>query len=180
MTSSFALYFGHLSSRQLFELLPFFVHCCFCILDFHCLGHKKELVHKITMTQQVEPLLSNVIFMNFRQSPFQTLPRRFMSLYDACTCFDFWISLDSLQVSLCRNVFSKQGSAASIGISNFSLFFDGFFELLIIRISKVDATQLSRIVELRFLDSPVLLFISLTFDMLDQISDHSWSGLVVA
>ena len=59
-------------------------------------------------------------------------------------------------------------------------FFDGFFELLIIRISKVDATQLSRIVELRCFDSPVLLFISLTFDMLDQISDHSWSGLVVA
>ena len=62
----------------------------------------------------------------------------------------------------------------------FHSFFDGFFELLTIRISKVDATQLSRIVELRCLDSPVLLFISLTLDMLDQISDHSWSGLVVA
>ena len=38
--------------------------------------------------------------------------------------------------------------------------FKGFLELLIFQINKIDASQLSRIVELRFLDSPVLLLVA--------------------
>ena len=48
---------------------------------------------------------------------------------------------------------------------SFQLFlacFSGFFELLLIWINKINASQLSRIVELRFLDSPLLLFLSLS------------------
>ena len=40
-------------------------------------------------------------------------------------------------------------------------FLNGFFQLLVIRINKKDASQLSLIVEVRFLDSPLLLFFSL-------------------
>ena len=61
-------------------------------------------------------------------------------------CFVFWISLDSLQVSLCLNIFSLQSTAASIGISTHV---QGFFELHVIRIKEMNASQLSSIVELR-------------------------------
>ena len=67
-----------------FLLWPCFVHCCFCIQNFHRLGKRSALVHKIIMTQWVEPLLSYVIFMIFRWSRFQTLSRGFMRFYDAC------------------------------------------------------------------------------------------------
>ena len=60
-------------------------------------------------------------------------------------------------------------------------FFNGFLELLVIGIDRVDSSQLSRIVELRFLDSPLLLFVCwVAFDILDVFSGHRWSGLVVA
>ena len=42
------------------------------------------------------------------------------------------------------------------------LFLNGFLELLIFLINKTDACQLSRIVELRFLDRPLPVFLSLS------------------
>ena len=41
-------------------------------------------------------------------------------------------------------------------IPNGPYVFNGVFELLITRINRVDASQLSRIIELRFLDKPLL------------------------
>ena len=77
-------------------------------------------------------------------------------------CFDFRL-LDSPQVSMYWCFSTLQGMAASTGSSNFfSVFLNGFFELLIIHINKIDASPLSRIVELRFLDSPLLLFLPLS------------------
>ena len=79
--------------------------------------------------------------------------------------FVFWILSDPL-VSLSVSstllgrlvVLSLQNIAASIGISNFfRAFFSGFVELSIIRIDRVDASQFPRIVELRFVDGPLLL-----------------------
>ena len=99
-----------------------FAHCCLCIQNFHRLVQKNELVHKIIMTQRVKPLLSNVIFTIFRQSPFRTLSLRFMSFLPMHICFDFRLS-DPPHFSLCRNVFSTQGRAASIGSSNLFLAF---------------------------------------------------------
>ena len=56
-----------------------------------------------------------------------------------------------------------QGMATSIGSSNlFRAFWVVSFELFIIWIDITDASQLSRIVELRFLESPSLLFDSLS------------------
>ena len=78
-------------------------------------------------------------------------------------------SLDSRSLSRCWYklfvVFSLQGTAASIGSSNFFLalvFLNGFLELLIFRINATDSCQLSRIVELRFLDGPLPFFLSLS------------------
>ena len=61
----FAVHFGHLPHRQLFDLRPFLVHCSYYIRNFHYLVHKNKLVHKIIMTQPVEPHLRNVIFVIF-------------------------------------------------------------------------------------------------------------------
>ena len=44
----------------------------------------------------------------------------------------------------------------------FLAFLNGFLELLIIWINEIGTSQLSRIVELRFLDSPPLLVLSLS------------------
>ena len=65
MTSFSALHIGHLPGRQLFQLLPSLVHCCCCIQIFYRLDHGNEFVHKIVVTQRVEPLLRNVIIVIF-------------------------------------------------------------------------------------------------------------------
>ena len=56
MVTSLLLNFGHVPSWQLFELLSFFVHCCFCIRNFHRLEEGNELAREIVITQRVEHL----------------------------------------------------------------------------------------------------------------------------
>ena len=84
VTFFFVLHFGHLPWWWLFEFLPFFVHCCLCIWNFHRLVHGNELARRIGMTQRVETLLRSVIFVIFWWSPFQSLSRTFTGLDDAC------------------------------------------------------------------------------------------------
>ena len=98
-------------ASKLFELLPFFVHCCFRIPNFHRLGHKNKIAHQIVMCHRVISFACDVIFVIFRKTRFQTLSRRFMSLHDACislfsgfcwilwfrclfpaACWDAWLS----------------------------------------------------------------------------------------
>ena len=50
-----ALYLLKRATLATFRASPI-IHRCFCIRDFHRSVHKNELVHKITMTQRVEPL----------------------------------------------------------------------------------------------------------------------------
>ena len=77
--------------------------------------------------------------------------------------FDLRVSDFLPQGSLHWWFLNSQGMAASSGNSNFfRVFFHCFFELNIFQSTNVDASQLSRIVELRFLDSPLLLFLSLS------------------
>ena len=95
-----------------------------------------------------------------------------------------WVS-SSVSRGLLERFFvpSLQGIAASIGISNFPVrFLNGFLELFVIRFDKVDACQLSRIVELRFIDSPWLLFlfVELLLTCATKFQGHKLSGLVVA
>ena len=69
------------------------------------------------------------------------------------------------QVSLYFPPLILQTIAAGIGTSNFFQAFNGFLELFIYQIDEIDTSQLSCIVDLRFFDSPLLLFFSLTFKM---------------
>ena len=94
---------------------------------------KNELVHKIIMTQRVEP---------FQQYDLRdlsaVLSKRFLVDSRASTTharFDF-------RLSLYWYVFSLYGMASSISSSNFSVrFLNGFFELLIVRINETDASS---------------------------------------
>ena len=149
------------------ELFPFFNHCWFCIRNFIAWDMRTNLRTRVSWLNELRPFLRDVIFIILWQSRFRTLSRRFMSIYDACM---LWF-LDFVGSAVCfpmpvrtlRVVFSLQGTAVSIGTCSLPLrFFHGFFELFIIRIDKIDASRLSRIVELRFFDSPLLFFLSLS------------------
>ena len=118
--------------------------------------------HKILKTQWIKPLSSNPMFMIFMQSSFQAFSRKCVSFYDACM---FWFPVVWFATSLPVLVilhFTKHG-CASIGNSNFSV---RFFIVSLHSLSswsiKWDASRLSRNVELRFFDSPLLFFHSLS------------------
>ena len=91
-----APYFGQWPRWQLFELLPFFVLCCFRFRNFHRLKHGNKLVHRVTATHRIEPSLRDVILMIFWHSRFS---KRFLVDSWASTmhaCLVFWILLETL------------------------------------------------------------------------------------
>ena len=90
--------FHYLPCKQFFKLIPFLVHCCFSIREFHCLTHRDKLVHQIVVTGTVETFFPDVIFMMFWWSRIQTFPPGFMDLHGAY--LDLRLS-ESLQVSPC-------------------------------------------------------------------------------
>ena len=56
---------------------------------------------------------------------------------------------------------------------NFPSVFDGFLELFVLWTNEVNTSELSRIIEFWFLESPFLLLFRLTaFDMFFHISGH--------
>ena len=79
-----ALLLVQLPCWQLFELLPFLVHCGFRVRNFHCPEHRNKLVHQIVVTSRIEPLLRDAIFTTSWQSRFHTLSHGFLSFHDAC------------------------------------------------------------------------------------------------
>ena len=79
-----ALDVRYLPCRQLFELFPLLINCGFRTCDFHFLPYGYNFVHKIMITQRLEPLLSNVIFMIFSLSLFSALSRGVVGFYDTC------------------------------------------------------------------------------------------------
>ena len=143
----FALYIGHLPSRQSLHRLQLLVHGCFLHPGFSSLGAQDELVQKIIMTQRVKTPSPQC---DLRDLLTESFPN---------ACFDSWMLLDPQTISRCSYelfvVCSLHGIAASIGMSNFFLCFSGFFELHIIRIKKKMPLKLTRIVEIRFLDGPL-------------------------
>ena len=84
----FAFYIGHLPSWQFFELLPFFIHRCICIRDFHRVEHGNELVHKIFMTQRVELLFQQC---DLRDLWVESFPNAFSSTCELLRCMHAWI-----------------------------------------------------------------------------------------
>ena len=126
ITSFFAISFVHLPCRQLFELLPFLVHCCFCIRNFHRLGHGNELVHKMRKTQRVEPL-PQCDLRDLLMEPFPNTSSQSHELLRCMHASIFGFGWIRYKFPWCHKelfvVISLQGIAASTGSSNFSLRF---------------------------------------------------------
>ena len=64
---AFALYLVQLPGWICLELLPFLVHCCFRIQNFHRLGHRNKLVHQMLMSHRIVSFACDVSFMIFLQ-----------------------------------------------------------------------------------------------------------------
>ena len=80
-----ALDFLQLPCWDCFELLPFLVHWCFCIRNFHHLWHRNKLVNQIVVGHRSISLACNVILMVFRLQRFCSLSRRFMRFHNTIT-----------------------------------------------------------------------------------------------
>ena len=94
-TSILALYFVQLPGWNRLELVPFLVHCCFRIQNFHRLRHRNWCVYQVVMSHRITSFAWDVIFMILRWSRFQTLPHGFMSFHDTCMLLSLGILLQS-------------------------------------------------------------------------------------
>ena len=102
-----ALDFLQLPCWNRFELLPFLVHCCFCVRNFHRLWHGNKFVDQIATDHRSISFACNVVFVIFRWRGFSLValwthegPRCMHALsLESC-----WIYHSSLQFPEARSV----------------------------------------------------------------------------
>ena len=101
--------------------------------------------------------------MIFRLSSLQMLSGRFARFHDACKLWSPSITPAESFLALVPPGFTKHSCFhRHFQLCPRAFCFNGFCQLNIIRINKVDASQLSYIVELRFFDCPCMIFFSLS------------------
>ena len=164
IASFLQLTFFQLPGRSCLKLLPFLVHCCFCIRSFHRIKHRNKLVNQIVMGHRSKTCACHVIFMIFRQRRFQTLSRGLMRFHDTCVlCFGNRVGFTTLRFSFLKPGVLRclfQSIAASNGTSNFLLAF-----LLILLYSPSSGLMKQMPLSLRALSSFGFLFPNSCFSL---------------
>ena len=103
----------------------------------------------------------NMIFIILVKRSFHVLPRRFIGLNNASVfCLAILFNATGFPVLLTFKFAKHSGWHRNFQLST-RIIHDSF-EFLIIRINEVNTTQISSIVELRFLDSTLLLFLCIS------------------
>ena len=185
--TSFLLFnFVQLPGWNRFELLPFRVHCCFSIWNFHRLRHRNTLVRQIVMSHRVVSFACDMIFMIFRWRLFQTLSRGLMGLHDASTlCLWNLVGFTTLRFSLlepgvllCSSFAKHCRLHRNLRLS--LCIFDDFFMFSIFRIDEIIACLRALLSFGLSFGYSCFSFFWASFPILDQSSDHKFSGLVVA
>ena len=145
-----ALDFFQIPCRYCLELFPFLVHCGFCILNFHRLWHRNKLVHQVVMCHRSKSFACNVVFMIFglrrEDSSRCCVDSRGSTLQPYTVLEHFSDAISGFAATFVMILGGLlHGLAGVIGI------FENFFVFFVIRIGKVNSSQSSSIVELRFL-----------------------------
>ena len=167
----FALYFVQISRWNCRELLPFLVHCCLCIHNFHRLVHRNKLVHQIDVNYRIVSFACNVIFVIFRQRWFQTLSRWFMSFHNArMLCFWNHVGFITPRFSFLQPQMFLLFFFCNWNFKLSPRIFDGSFIFSIFQINK---KYLSIVERYRVLASRLPILASLSFERLFQF----WSIL---
>ena len=109
----FALHLVHLPSWYRFDLLPFLVHCCLRIRNFHRLRQRKKFVYQILVTFRIVSFTYNVLFMIF----WSWIPNGFSWIHELPRCMHAFVFLDVVG-SFC---FVVGFPAASLSTSSFPL-----------------------------------------------------------
>ena len=146
------------------ELLPFLVHCSFCIQNFHCLRQKNTCGNQVVMSYRSETFARNAIFMFCEWRRFRSLLCGFMRFSNATT--KRFGNLLGCNFMLCSHFpgASLSFPSARHGGCNRSFQFspriyESFFVMLVIRINKVkNSSQSSSIVGFGLLVFPFLFF----------------------
>ena len=88
--TSFAFDFRLSPFWQVLQIFPLFVDCGVSVWNLHCMEYGNRCLHKIVLTQRIEPRLSNVILMIFVLSLFSALSDGFVGFNSACVyCSSF-------------------------------------------------------------------------------------------
>ena len=141
--------FCQLPCRYFLEFFSFFLHCCFWIWYFHCLRNGNRWMSAPICSDSMNSSL--FLQCDLQDSCEEILPCASSSVFVLC-------SSTVRQVSLYISRWSLQDIAAGIGTSNFLRAFFTVPLNSIIRNNEVNTSQPSGVVELWFLDSPLLLF----------------------
>ena len=185
INSCFALDFVQLPSLDRFELFPFFVHCCLCIRNSHCLRHRNELVYQILWFLERYPLPAMWSSWPFsRDSSNRGLMDSWESTYKRSS---FWNLLGCikprysfLQVCQACCLLPARYGRVDMHFQLFPRILDAFFIFFVFRINKIYASHSSSIMEFWLLVCPLLLFTLLSgCPNFSPTSDRTWSGLVV-
>ena len=155
----FALDFSQVPSWNCLELSPFFVHGSLCIRNLHGLWHRDKLKQQNVMCHRGESFSSNALFMCFGLQRFCSLSRRVVGFHHT--------TIQSFELFFIANLRHciRFHPLAGHGWCHRSFQFLPCVFLIIseysfvIRIDKLNPSQLSRVVTLRFLFWPIPAFL---------------------
>ena len=181
ITSFLLLTFFLLPRRNCIELLPFLVHCSFCIRNLHCLSNRHKFVNQIVMAHRSETFARNVLFMFCRYRCFHSLSCGFMRFHKT-TISRIW-NLLRCNFLLCNHFrdaslsFPLAQHGGCHGSFPFSpSMFESFFVILVIKINEVNSCQSLSIVEFWLL---VFLLVSPDSERLLPIwSPYFWRYMI--
>ena len=163
--------FRQLPCQYFLEFCPFLLQCYLCIWYFHCLRHKNKFVPRMVVTQWINPLSCNMIFMISVRRSFHAFPHRFIGLNNTSIfCLAILFNATGFPVLITLKFARHCGWHRNFQLS--TRIFHDILKSLIIRINEVNTTQYSGIVQLWFLDSPLLLFFA--FQRIAHIFPNLW------
>ena len=93
---------------QVLQFPPLLVDCGVSVRNLHCMEYENKFVHKIVMTQRIQPRLSHVIFMIFVLSLSSALSDGFVGFTSACMFSCCPSPLVVPPSPLCRRVHDSQ------------------------------------------------------------------------
>ena len=164
MTSFLLFSFIHLPRQQLFELVPFLIHCNFRVWNCHRLEHRKKLAYQIVVSWNYMFCLRY----HLHDLLIEMIPNAFLWIREFPQCMHALFFWNLIEFITLRFSFLKAGALLCSFLArhrrhhwNFKLapgVFDGFLVLSIFQIDQFDTSQPSSIIELWFFQSPFCFF----------------------
>ena len=168
--------FRQVARRNLFQFLPFFIHCCLCCGNLHGMRHRNKFVSQILCCSELSPFPAIWTSRWFGKDFFHTQSCVFTDFQNTRK---FWFDLIGFitghRMLTCLVCLTRH-SRSHWRFQALSSILDGFFEFLVLRVNEINSSWFSDIIEFWFF--MLLLLPLLQLDVSSQFRPEFLSKII--